>query len=73
MFNPYGAKFLATIALSVGLLLAGCAPLELGRIGEAWAKNECLRNPDEISRTQCVENSTKAYEESRRQSARNKE
>lgn len=73
MFNLCGAKFLATIALPFTLLVAGCAPFELGRIGEAWAKNECLRNPDEVSRTRCVENSTKAYEESRRQSARSKE
>jgi len=73
MFQLRGGRFPATIALTLTLLLAGCAPLELGRIGEAWAKNECLRNPDEVSRTRCVESSTKAYEESRRQSARSKE
>jgi hypothetical protein len=68
-----GTPIPAIIALPLTLLLAGCAPLELGRIGEAWAKNECLRNPDEVSRARCVESSTKAYEESRRQSARTKE
>ena len=73
MFNLRRTKFPVTIALPLALLLAGCASLELGRIGEAWAKNECLRNPDEISRTRCVENNTKAYEESRRQSARSRE
>ena len=73
MFKLCGAKLPVTIALLFTLLLSGCAPFELGRIGEAWAKNECLRNPDEVSQTRCVENNTKAYEESRRQSARSKE
>jgi len=73
MFDHCGAYSPGTIALAFTLFLAGCAPLELGRIGEAWAKNECLRNPDEVARTRCVDNNTRAYEESRRQSARSKE
>jgi hypothetical protein len=73
MFDFWGAKFPVVIALPLTLLLAGCAPLDLSRIGEAWAKNECLRNPDEVSRNRCVENSTKAFEQSRRQSAPGKE
>jgi hypothetical protein len=73
MYRLRESKFPVTIALSLTLLLAGCASLELSRIGEAWAKNECLRNPDEVSRTRCVDNNTRAFEESRRQSTPGKE
>jgi len=61
------SPFRAAVALPLALALAGCASLDLSRVGEAWAKNECLRNPDEVSRARCVDNSGKAYEASRRQ------
>lgn len=65
--------FRAAIALPLALALVGCASLDLSRVGEAWARNECLRNPDELSRTRCVDSSGKAYEASRRQATLAKE
>jgi len=73
MYSLRESKFNVTIALSLTLFLAGCTSLELSRIGEAWAKNECLRNPDEAARSRCVDSNTKAFEESRRQSTLGKE
>lgn len=64
----WGRRIAYPLTCALALLLAGCTSVELSRIGEAWARNECLRNPDEVSRSRCVDSNSKAFDESRRQS-----
>jgi hypothetical protein len=60
-----GSRIRSALALPLVVALAGCAAIDFTRVGEAWAKNACLRNPDEVARTRCVDDSGKAYEAAR--------